>query len=289
MFFLKKLFGGRAAAPLQPVSIASYAQGYAAYVRNALPGTRVDVEHDETPGLTRVHWTFAEGGKVSTFLGNAYARYLQQPEAMDALFAEHLADARRTQGQDGTDDAPDPSRILPVMKTLAWRQASQAQLARSNAPESQQPVLSTLAGPLVLAYVEDTPEAMRYITPSRLERIGMDVAALNATAFENLTAWLPQLQIQGGGGRYAARLDHNYDASMVLVFGHWRERVPVEGNHVFAIAARDELLVCGSEDGESIAALREMAREIATTSAYGLSDELFVWREGRLQVLDKHA
>lgn len=285
MSILKKLFGVRNAAPLQPVSIASYAEAYATHVRVALPGTDVHVEHGETAGLTRVHWTFPEGGQVSTFLGNAYARYLQQPEAMNALFAEHLADARRMHALEA--DAPDRSLMLPVMKTLAWRQASQAQLARSNAPESQQPVLASLAGSLVLAYVEDTPEAMRYITPSRLESIDMDFATLNTTAFENLLAFLPQLRIEGGGGRYAARLDHNYDASMVLVFGHWRERVPVAGDPVFAIAARDELLVCGSEDGESVAALRDMAREIAASSAYGLTDELFVWREGRLQVLDK--
>ena len=187
--------------------------------------------------------------------------------------------------QHGDDDTPDLSRILPVLKTTAWQQASQAQLARSNAPTDQRPVVGALAGSLVLAYVEDMPEQMRYITPKRLEHIGMDLAALHATALENLTALLPQLDVQGGGGRYAARLDHNYDASMVLVFGKWRDRASVAGDPVFAVAARDELLVCGSEDHESVAALRDMAQEIAVKSAYGLADELFVWREGRLQAL----
>lgn len=284
MSFLKKLFGARPSAPLQPVSVAAYAEGYATHVRLALPGTHVEVEHGATPGLTRVHWTFPDGGKVSTFLGNAYARYLQQPEAMNALFAEHLADARRTQE---ADDSTELSRILPVLKTTEWVSASQAQLASSNAPADQFPVLGKLPGSLVLAYVEDTPEAMRYITPSRQKRIDTDFAALNDTALENLKAFLPQLRVEGGGGRYAARLDHNYDASMVLVFEHWRDRLSVPGDPVFAIAARDELLICGSEDHESVAALRDMAREIAAKSAYGLTSELFVWRDGRLQVLDK--
>ena len=282
MSFLKKLFGGRAVAPSAPVGIAAYAEGYAAHVRRALPGTRVEVEHGATPGLTRVHWTFPEGGQMSTFLGNAYARYLQQPDAMNALFAEHLADARRTQQQ--ADSPTALLRILPVLKTTGWQQASQAQLARGNVPMDQCPVLGALAGSLVLAYVEDTPEAMRFITPSRLDSLGMEFAALNTAAFENLTTLLPQLRIVGGGRRYAVRLDHNYDASMILIFGHWREQVPVSGDHVFAIAARDELLVCGSEDRDSVASLRDMAKEIAAKSAYPLADELFVWRDGRLQV-----
>jgi uncharacterized protein YtpQ (UPF0354 family) len=284
MSILRKIFGGRNESPPRPVSVAAYAEGYAAFVRLALPGTRVEVEHGNTPGLTRVHWAFPDGWKVSSFMGNAYARYLQQPEAMNALFAEHLADARNVQ-QHGDDDTPDLSRILPVLKTTAWQQASQAQLARSNAPTDQRPVVSAMAGSLVLAYVEDMPEQMRYITPKRLAHIGMDLAALHATALENLMAFLPQLDVQGAGGRYAARLDHNYDASMVLVFGQWRDRVSVAGDPVFAVAARDELLVCGSEDHESVAALRDMAQEIAAKSAYGLADELFVWREGRLQAL----
>ena len=52
-----------------------------------------------------------------------------------------------------------------------------------------------------------------------------------------------------------------------------------------AIAARDEVMVCGSEDVASVASLKDMAAQIAGSSAYNLSHALFVHRDGELQLL----
>jgi hypothetical protein len=96
-----------------------------------------------------------------------------------------------------------------------------------------------------------------------------------------------QPEIVGGGSRQAAPLDRNCDASMVLLFERWRGRLQIHGEPVLAVAARDELLICGNDDAESIASLRGMARAISRESAYGLSAELFTWSDGELRPFDR--
>ncbi len=81
------------------------------------------------------------------------------------------------------------------------------------------------------------------------------------------------------------RLDGIYDASLVLFLDQWIGRLQLKGLPVLAVAARDELMVCGSEDEAGLAALRATAAHIAGNSAYGLSGRLFACRAGRLQEL----
>ncbi|MES2183360.1 MAG: hypothetical protein V4505_02340 [Pseudomonadota bacterium] len=299
MSFLKKLFGGSASAPeestVAPLGARAYAEAYAASVRAAHPGMPVQVEHGDSAARTRVFWQFPGGLAVSQFMGNSYSRYRQSAQApgngralLAELFAEQLADAHQVQARsaDRVGDAAQPQAavLLPVVKTTGWQQTVAAQLDAAQVPPERRPFSVPLAGSLVLAYVEDSADAMDYVSPARMQALGLDAAALHSQALHNLeSTLLPQLDVQGGGGRYAARLDHNYDTSMVLLFDRWRQRIAVEGDPVIALAARDELLLCGSADTGTVAGLRGMAAEILAQSAYGLTDELFVWRGGRLE------
>ncbi len=286
MQFLKKLFAGRPPAPPGGLlDVAALAEAYAASVRAAHPGMQVEVGHGAEAATTRVHWTFPDGLAVNQFMGNLYTRYLQQPQNLQTLFAAQLAIAHGVQQRvDHEPAGPATARILPVVKTTGWQRSTAAQLEASEVPADRRPLVVPLVGPLVLAYVEDLPDAMDYVSPHRLQALGLEQAELHALALRNLEEQLlPQLDVQGGRGRYAARLDHNYDASMVLLFDRWRDRIAVEGEPVIAIAARDDLLLCGSGDTATVAGLRGMATDILAQSAYGLTDQLFVWRGGRLQ------
>jgi hypothetical protein len=300
MSFLKKLFGGGASAPKEaatPLDVRAFAEAYAASVRAAHPGMPVQVEHGDSAARTRVSWQFPGGLEVSQFMGNGYSRYLQSvpgngdPQALLAeLFAGQLAEARQVQARSDAGDtggvAGDGAAalLLPVVKTTGWQQTVATQLDAAKVPPESRPFSVPLAGPLVLVYVEDSSDSMDYVSPARMQVLGLDADALHTQALRNLeSTLLPQLDVQGGGGRYAARLDRNYDASMVLLFDRWQDRIAVAGDPVIALAARDDLLICGSDDRETVASLRGMATDILAQSAYGLTDELFVWRGGRLQ------
>lgn len=282
MSILKKMFGARTASPEDSLGVDAYTEGYASSVRRAHPGMPVHVAHGDTPALTKVSWRFPDGAEVSQFMGNWHARYLREPGRRQALYAAQLAEAREVRAS-FTSKSLELGRVLPVIKTVDWQRTTTLQLDAAKVPADRRPLSEPLVGLLVVAYVEDLDDTMDYVSPSHLQRLGMDVDTLRSHALQNLHARLPQLRLEGGGGRYAARLDRNYDASMVLFFEEWRAGMDLAGEPILAIAARDEVLVCGSADTAAVAGLRKMAAAIVTESAYGLSRKLFVWRDASLQ------
>lgn len=267
-----------------PMSYRAFAERYAKVLRQGFPGGKVVVKYADSAGQTSVHLQALDGFKSSQFMGNLYARYKQAPLELDALLAEGVAQAEAANRSFDSTDI-DATRLLPVIKTQDWLAASTSQLQKARMTDAiARLLIRPLAGDLLLVYVEDTADAMNYLREDALAQLGLDFEQLHAKALHNLQGMLPQLELAGGGGRYAARLDRNYDASMVLLLEQWLPRIELAGEPVLAIPARDELLVCGSDDGEAIASLREMASEIVSRSAYSLSTQLFTWRDGGLQV-----
>lgn len=72
-----------------------------------------------------------------------------------------------------------------------------------------------------------------------------------------------------------------YGASLILVDSIWSgDQVKVNGDIVVAVPAKDVVLVTGSRDRKNLAAMRQLAGDLAKGS-YGLLDTLFVYRKGR--------
>lgn len=288
MSFFSKLFGRKPAAPAaaQVLDLQAFSQRFAGALRDAFPDAHIRI-HPGAQHEARIELALADGIRANLQVGNAYQRYLNAPEDLEATLADQVASARDVQRQLSAEDAQaGEGVVLPVIKTRAWHEVAMRQLGASQ-PQAASPfVIEPLAGDLVVTYVLDTPASMSFLSPEQAAQRELHGPALRAHALDNLARRLPELEIKGGDGRYAARLDRNYDAGMALLFERWRERVPLRGEPVFAIAARDELLMCGSEDGENLASLRGIAREIAGSSAYGLSAGLFVWRDGGLRAFE---
>lgn len=292
MSLLSKLFGGRrtrragAQAPV-PLDLHAFTERYAQALRAAWPQASLRVGHGARLADTRIDWSLPDGFAATQFVAHSYQRYLDAPEALERVFAEQLEGARellrRYAGGAAAGDGAGDEAILPVLKTRGWHEVALRQ-ARSTGGAIAF-MVEPLAGDLVLAYVEDRPDAMDYLSPAAAECRGLDSARLRERALRNLQRFLPELQIEGGDGRYVVRLDRNYDASMALLYALWRERAPVRGEPVFAIAARDQLWLCGSDDEQGLHQLREAAAQISRSSAYGLSAGLFAWRDGRLHAL----
>lgn len=291
MSWFSKWFGGKreSGGSQHPMDLHAFTDRYAAAVREAWPQARVSVSHGAQAADTQIQWVLPDGFKATHFLGNSYQRYLDAPQRLNEVIAAQVDSARAMQrdldaGAQARADI-DQATILPVLKTRDWHEVALEQVRSLGGEEPIAFIVEPLAGDLVLTYVVDTPESMNFLSPDEARQCGLeDRDALHAQAMENLRRRLPDLEVNGGG-RYLARLDRNYDASMVLLFGQWRDRIEVNGEPVFAIAARDELMVCGSEDAASLSSLRDIAGQIAQSSAYRLSQALYVIREGRLQLL----
>ena len=286
MSIFGRWFGGGRPGPRGGPALEEIARRYAEAARARFPGVRATVELAATPAASRVVLAFPDGGRFDQFLGNVWQRCEAAPDTADAVFGEQFASIERTRGQWAGGDDGREAPVLPVIKTRAWHDVALAQLRQAGVPEGDEPLLvRPLAGDLVVGYVEDRPDGMGYLGAASARERGLDGDGLFAHALRNLEGRLPQLRIEGGDGRQAVRLDGNYDASMVLLFERWRERIDVAGVPVFAIAARDQLLVCGSGDVEAVVALQRMAGDIVERSPYGLTSRLFVFHRGALAPL----
>jgi uncharacterized protein YtpQ (UPF0354 family) len=280
MSLIKRLLGNRQSSTLD---VQGFAQAYARAAEARFAGAKVTIEEAATAAGTKLRWTMPSGMEVNQFLGNAYAAYENSPKDLDAIIAAYLDAAP---AGDEQDVATRRSNILPLVKTVMWRSASLKQLEAAGMKDNNPFLTEPLTAELLTVYVEDKPDAMSYVSAADLSSLDLRQEDLRVLALENLRRMVPEITLQGGSGRYGVRLDGNYDASMVFLAEEWRSQVEIDGDPVIAVPAREELLVCGSNDPQSIASLRNMAAQIMAQSPYGLSAQLYTWRDGTLVVFE---
>lgn len=185
----------------------------------------------------------------------------------------------------------DLDAILPLLKPHGWQEAMRQQLAATphNTPdESDVPIAHrTHLDAVVISYVDDRGDTMRYISTRQAEAAGLDAQTLHAHALRNLARlYLPRLEIAGTDGRYVVHLDGMYDATMLLVWDQWHDQLQLNGDPVVAIPAANTVMICGDNDAESVERMAIMAVSTARTSPHAITPELLIWHAGLLDPID---
>ena len=223
-----------------------------------------------------------DGEEITAYLGNAYARYLTDPDALQLVIDGYVSATLEQLESDFADI--DVTRIVPVVKDAGYlaellqTRGDRIEVAHERYNEH-----------LTILCAEDSPQSIRYLSDEDLEELGVDRAALRGQAIANLDRLLPELEAQGADGTYMLIADGNYEASLVLFDDIWQGDIwtsgslPVEGEVVIAVPARDMLLVTGSRDAGGLAILRDIAADVIASDPYFLTDQLFVYRDGRFQ------
>jgi hypothetical protein len=182
--------------------------------------------------------------------------------------------------------------LLPVIRPSSWLEATRSQLHAAGATDAQiatsLPIAMPLGADLILVFAEDGAENVRFLAPGDLDQFNLSGAeAVKAVAMENLRKKLPSLQIEGGAGRYRLHLDGTYESSMMLALNEktWAG-LGLRGHAIVALPSRDTVLICGSEDKESVATLREYARKIHGAVDHAISAKLYAFRDGRFEAAE---
>ena len=99
------------------------------------------------------------------------------------------------------------------------------------------------------------------LSANSLSRMRLTPELARTGALARLRQSVTHLQIDGGGGRFRVSYPDNPDltASFMLIADGWLSGDSVAGDPVFAAGNRVSLHVCGSEDTEALAGLREIA------------------------------
>ena len=248
----------------------AFTDEFARALARARPSANVSVAGDlkltikETDGLVR-----------NIQLNNAYNEYKLDPQRFDDLVATFSAIFSQSAGKEAKLDR---SRIVPVIKDRQWLvDLHKMHKAQGN---DQEHLSESFNNELIVVYAEDDPTRMRYLTTS--EDIGIGRQELRALAVDNLKRILPKIEMRGDDHVLLVSAGGDYEPSLLLIDEIWSGgQVKVNGDIVVAIPARDVLLVTGSRDRTGLKRIRELAAKFVAQGPYGLTDTLFVYRNGR--------
>lgn len=282
MPFWKKLFGGKS----KLMDWRGFCQHFAD-AANREPGVSAVIEWADTLRDTYIAIT-AQGQPESgrLYVANAYAQYSQDPEGLDGLLAAHLAVMRQT-----VSSAVEGGQIRITLKNASWLD----EMRELNGPSTEElPLCEPLAGDILLVYMLDLGAAMRSMTQADAEKLGLsDRAKLRETALDNIRRLIRQDGVETeraeGHSLCQIRLDGFYDTALVLLLDEiLHDDDVLAANPVFAVPARDALLLCNPADEESLYALADLTRQAYGESAYTVSDILYQYHKGNISIFQSH-
>lgn len=245
--------------------------------RNADPAVKVTVVQD-----LELKVKFPNGEEPTIFLNNAYDQYRRDPREEGAVLAQYVAGILDL--SKGLSEDVSRQQIVPVVKDRPWITESMQALRARGLKEAEEPIYDDLTPELVVAYAEDSPRNVRYLSKKDLELAKIERGELRSLACENLRRILPNIRREGGGGTYMVIADGTYEASLLLLDSTWAPgEFEVQGEIVVAIPTRDVLLVTGSQDPGGLEKVRRLVRETMANGAYTLTDKLFVRRDGKFE------
>jgi len=261
------LFGVARADPLAP---PAFTQLFLQALTDAMPSSTVTVKGD-----LELEIRDPNGVGRTVHLANAYKDYLLDPTGAGWI-VHTLAAAMLQSGKDQA--GVDRLRIVPVIKDRQWLLGLQQTLKARGV--EQEHLWERLNDELVIVYAEDDPTRMSYLTTQ--DDIGVSREELRALAVDNLRRMLPKIEMRSNGEVLLISAGGDYETSLLLIDEIWSGgQVKVNGDIVVAVPARDVLLVTGSRNPAGVKQLRELAAKFAAEGPYGLTDTLFVYRNGQ--------
>jgi uncharacterized protein YtpQ (UPF0354 family) len=253
----------------EPLSPSAFTHEFARALTAAMPSATVKVD-----GELRLSIKDASGRERMVFLSNPYQEYALDSQRFDDIVKRFAVALLQS---DNPHAKLDRSRIVPVIKDRKWL-ADLRQTLKAQGKE-QEHLSESFNDDLIIVYAEDDPARMRYLTAD--EDIGISRPELRALAIENLRRILPKIELRSGDHILLVSAGGDYEPSLLLIDEIWSGgQIKVKGDIVVAIPARDALLVTGSRDRTGVRRMRELAAKLAAEGPYGLTDALFVYRNG---------
>lgn len=139
---------------------------------------------------------------------------------------------------------------------------------------------------LVVLYALDDPDHLTYISTEDYERTGMTRREIKTVAIENLKSLLPRPVIRTNPFFSIIIAGKKYESSLLLLDDLWKGLAPAKDEIIVAIPNRNMLLFTDAGNQKGIVALRKQATQLKKQSSQGLTDILFVYRNGQFVRFD---
>jgi len=234
----------------------------------------------EVPEDLVLNVTAQDGHLSKQFLSLQYTDYETEPGRKKFFIRQVVASVLDSQAR---PHVVDRSRIVPVVKGSEWFRQNELGMLHSGDATMADMFWEALTADLFLFYAEDSPTRIRYLSRTELEKTGIAGGELRSLAGKNLMNMLRNIDRHSLDGFYMITAGGIYEASLLLVDSFWSSGyLPVKGDFVIAVPARDVLLVAGSEDEEGLSRMRTVAKNHFETWDNRLTDKLLAYKNGNL-------
>ena len=262
------------AARADLLSPRAFTDAVAAAATAALPTAKVIVAGD-----LHLETRSAGGEGTTTDLTNAYNVYRANPSHLDQVIHDYVGVLVESIHYDAKQQL-DRSRIVPVFKSQRWVDG----VRRGVSPQAPQILAEPYNTELAVVYAEDLPNSVRYLNTR--DDVG-DRTKLRNLALSNLNRMLAKIEMRPGpDDTWLITAGGDYDASLLLADQVWSSgQIKVDGDIVVGVPLRGALFVTGSHNHAGLARMHAVAGQLAA-GPYGLSPDLFVYRDGKFVKFD---
>lgn len=241
----------------------AFAEAYLATLRVMAPELTCELLED----TYSISVSDADGHEVVLSTLNAYTEYLKSGEEMQRIIDHYVSASLGVLQSDSPPVAQ--GSLFPVVKPLSYLDMLMA--------NGVTPVYDPFLDGLVVLYVLDTPTAVRPIDESELATLDVDRDALFDVAMENLTSYLPPVDVEFLDSIGILWADGMYDASLLLGDFASLYDFDMKGEIIVALPDRSPLYFVDSEDAAGMEILAGFAPAAYAEAAYPVTGRLLRW------------
>lgn len=162
--------------------------------------------------------TMYNGEEVKHFLGNAYAQYIQAPDEIEEILKAYIA---------GSLSSYQPSmalsadRIVPIVKDICFVKS----LMNLHEAGVSNHVFEQYNEELFVFYAQDKEHSISYLLQDDVSSNDINIDELYNASINNLLDILPDIECHGGDGYYMLTAGGDYESSLILMNGIWRQEL----------------------------------------------------------------
>jgi uncharacterized protein YtpQ (UPF0354 family) len=270
----------------QAMTPAEFTTAFVKALRAEVPSLDVTIKNDLELNLKH-----HDGSDFQSNLHNAYQTYLLDPSNLNEVIKQYVASTKEIFEHKVDADTINIENLVPIVKDKLWLSEAKSQLIKSfpNKVYNEKTdgfVYEDYNDDLAIVYAVDNPANFSFLTQKGLEKSNIPREKLHDIAINNLNKKLPNIELHSGPLVSMITAGGNFEASILLLDNVWTgQDLPYQGNIVIAIPARDVLLLADAKNPEAISKLREMVKKSMDNSSYTLTDQLFIYKNGKFERL----
>ncbi len=265
-----------ATLPAQAAELMSrpeFVRLFADSLSGSMPRARIEITDD-----LQIDVTLDPSRQCHLDLASAYQSYASTPQKLNEIIRLYRKLAIANTSLPSSSDNFAIDNIIPLVKNR-----SQVNRLSTESMNRGQPgiVSIPLNDELSIVFALNDSLALTYMTETMFQSLETSPEILRDFAVSNLERILPEVRYHDLDGMLMLVADGNFEASLLLFDDLWDgETLPLKGEIVVAVPARDFLLATTSDNKQGLNEMREFVDGAGETFSHFVSDKLFVRRGG---------